>query len=119
MVWASDNPWPSWELNTFVSETIGSPEPSAIVAEIRQTPPSVSVPSTSIRNSLILRARASTSGEARGAVDISDMTQWYIGATCRSLIARQIRMDPEVRPAIGDLEVRDLHERLYKEAVCR
>ena len=42
----------------------GGAEPSADVVEIRQTPPSVSVPSTSIRNSLILRARTSTSGAA-------------------------------------------------------
>ena len=48
--------------------------PSAAVVEIRQTPPSVSVPSTSIRNSLIFRARARTSGEARSASELSGMS---------------------------------------------
>jgi acetamidase/formamidase len=38
---------------TFISETAEFPEVLAPVVEIRQTPPSVSVPSTSIRNSLI------------------------------------------------------------------
>ena len=40
------------------------------VLEIRHTPPSVRVPSTSIRNNLIFRARRRTSGEAISASEI-------------------------------------------------
>jgi hypothetical protein len=71
MVFASERPCPSFALKTFISETLAEPDPSAAVVEIRQTPPSVSVPSTSIRNSLIFRARARTSGEARSASEMS------------------------------------------------
>jgi YD repeat-containing protein len=55
--------------------TLGPPSPSAAVLEMRQTPPSVRVPSTSIRKSLILRARPRTSGEARLGREISGMSQ--------------------------------------------
>src|SRR5580698_1605672 len=77
MVWASDSPSPSCASNTFISETTGSPAPSVAVVEMRQTPPSVRVPSTSIRKSLILRARVSTSGGARESMGLSDMKGCY------------------------------------------
>jgi hypothetical protein len=61
-------------LKTFISETPTAPAPSATVLEIRHTPPSVRVPSTSIRKSLIFRERARTSGDARSTSEMSGMS---------------------------------------------
>jgi hypothetical protein len=49
------NPAPSCALNTFISAAAPAPATAS-----KQTPPSVSVPSTSIRNSLIFFARFTT-----------------------------------------------------------
>src|SRR3984957_5627992 len=73
IVFASERPCPSFALKTFISQTPAGPDPSAAVPEIRHTPPSVSVPSTSIKKSLIFRARASTSGDASSASETSGM----------------------------------------------
>ena len=74
IVFASERPCPSFALKIFISDTLPAPDPSAAVPEIRQTPPSVRVPSTSMRKSLIFRARARTSGEARSASEMSGIS---------------------------------------------
>src|SRR5277367_2285073 len=68
MVWARLRPWPSCASKTFISAM-----PPSLGSEMRQTPPSVRVPSTSIRNRRIFLARSVTVSEA-----FSGMARFYL-----------------------------------------
>src|SRR5580704_8360426 len=75
IVCARLRPWPSCASKTFISAM------SPLGSDIRQTPPSVRVPSTSIRKRRILRARSVTVSEA-----FSCMARFYLCGTASEII---------------------------------